>query len=260
MQNQPQGLAHIRHGASLAHVRLHLDNKRLTRKRSKAENAYYLGDSAFSREEYKAFRSGVPQPIAELCKVNDINFQSQHDAPYWLSLNANEVSRQLNSIIDLGIIDDVLKNAAQSVRQAEAEVKAADKLLSEAAAEVKELAWVEKCARAWAGIEQQRRLVDAGATKCGLLRDRLGLAIDTRDKAKQARSMATQARAVVAKGRDLGSLWNKTQALNRAMDNAEDIGRQCNALRIQADKAKKELDEALEGGCPICGRPMPVNQ
>jgi len=70
-------------------------------------------------EELKAFGQGVPQDIVKLLNVNEINFQSQHDSPFWFNETAGEVSRRLNAVVDLSVIDTTLSNISSAVRQAQ---------------------------------------------------------------------------------------------------------------------------------------------
>lgn len=77
-------------------------------------NTYLLNDS-----EYKAFGQGVPSDIVNLLNVNEINFQGQHDSPFWFNETAGEVSRRLNAVVDLSVIDTTLSNIASAVRQAQ---------------------------------------------------------------------------------------------------------------------------------------------
>ena len=116
-QNVPSGEEFIRSGSKSTSVRLEAVNssdKRLVIVRSKepGENLYQLG-----KKEYRAFGMGVPQDISQVLQVPDINFQGQHDAPFWFSESAAEVSRQLNAVIDLSIIDESLSRIAATVRQ-----------------------------------------------------------------------------------------------------------------------------------------------
>jgi len=70
-------------------------------------------------EEYKAFGQSVPSDIAKLLQLNEINFQSQHDTPFWFSETAGEISRRLNAVIDLTVIDLALSNVAAEVRKSQ---------------------------------------------------------------------------------------------------------------------------------------------
>lgn len=115
--NQPQGDAHIKQGEDFARVRLKVDGQEIIRQRGK-ENLYLLGE-----EEFKAFGAGVPDKVRDLLNVSEINAQWQFDAPYWFSLSSGEVSRRLNEIVDLSVIDSSLASVASTLRKARAKVE-----------------------------------------------------------------------------------------------------------------------------------------
>lgn len=115
MLNDLGGDEFIREGTKLVMVTLRTDAGEVVRSKGAggASNTYALGE-----EEFKAFGSSVPAPIADKLRVSDINFQGQHDAPFWFSQTAGEVSRRLNAVIDLSVIDTTLANIGVAVRLA----------------------------------------------------------------------------------------------------------------------------------------------
>ena len=90
-------------------------------------------------QEFKAFGMNVPLGIAQLLQLSEINFQSQHDSPFWFSETAGEVSRKLNSIVDLSIIDTTLSNIASAVRQAQERKNVSSERLKEAQEELEKV-------------------------------------------------------------------------------------------------------------------------
>jgi DNA repair ATPase RecN len=95
---------------------------------------------ALDGHEYKAFGQSVPSDIATTLALNKINFQGQHDPPFWFSDTAGEVSRQLNSVIDLSIIDSALANIASAVRVSQERKSICEERLAEAKRQLEELA------------------------------------------------------------------------------------------------------------------------
>lgn len=96
-------------------------------RRKGTENVYKLDG-----EIYKAFGAGkVPDNIEEALALNEINFQRQHDKPFWLDETAGEVSRQLNRVIDLSVIDTAMANAGKMVRTARERVVVSEDRLAE---------------------------------------------------------------------------------------------------------------------------------
>lgn len=114
--NDWQGKDFIREGAERAKVVLTVSHRKelyvITRIKGK-ENLYFLGE-----DEFKSFATTVPDEISQLLRLNENNFQGQHDAPFWFSQTAGEVSRRLNAVVDLTIIDNTLAAAASRLRQA----------------------------------------------------------------------------------------------------------------------------------------------
>lgn len=114
-QNKPSGDSIIRWGASKTSVRITDDNnnkvKRIKRLKGKVKNLYKLND-----KEFKAFGNKVPDEIQKTLGLSAINFQGQHDAPYWFSKTAGEVSRELNIIVNLDIIDSTLSTILSGIQ------------------------------------------------------------------------------------------------------------------------------------------------
>lgn len=121
----------VREGAKETEVGLTLDSgEKVTRFKGKS-NLYLLDE-----KEFKAFGSAVPEDIAKALGVSVLNFQGQHDSPFWFNETAGEVSRQLNSVVDLSVIDSTLSNLAAEVRTAQERVRLVDERLFEANAEM----------------------------------------------------------------------------------------------------------------------------
>jgi len=138
--NKPKGDSFINWDSKEAKVRESIDGKVVTRIRSKNDNSYRLSGG---KVPYTAFGNDVPRDIAEIVNVSDMNFQGQHSAPFWFCETSGEVSRQLNSIVNLEIIDSTLANIASELRKTKIVVEVTEKSLSEALREKKELEYIE---------------------------------------------------------------------------------------------------------------------
>jgi hypothetical protein len=100
-------------------------------------NEYVLGG-----EEYRAFGVGVPDTIKEFLNLSDVNFQGQHDPAFWLSDTAGQVSRNLNDIVNLGVIDGTLRAINRQSQDSKLAAAHAEKLLVAAKEEEDGLEWV----------------------------------------------------------------------------------------------------------------------
>lgn len=111
-------------GQKQCNVSLAVDEKdekpiiRRVRSRGGSTNAYELASDVDHCSVLKAFGTGVPDVVSSILRVSPINFQGQHDSPFWFGETSGEVSRQLNAVIDLGLIDQSLSAADRSLREA----------------------------------------------------------------------------------------------------------------------------------------------
>jgi len=107
---------------------------RRTKSKDGSLNTYHLNG-----EEFKSFGTGVPTEIRKVLQLDEINFQSQHDSPFWFNDTAGEVSRKLNSVIDLTIIDTTLSKVGGQVREKQERLKITKERLEKTVSELKTL-------------------------------------------------------------------------------------------------------------------------
>lgn len=112
--NKPNGDSFVKHGQKEAKVRVKVDKHTITRIKGK-ENLYLLDDQKFS-----SFGTTVPEPIQKITAIEDHNFQCQYDSPFWFSETSGEISRQLNSIVNLEIIDKAQSYLSSRIREQKA--------------------------------------------------------------------------------------------------------------------------------------------
>lgn len=217
--NQPGGDAFVRHGSAGASVKLEVDGRTITRRRSPGgeTNEYQLDDTVF-----KAFGRDVPEPIKDLLNMGPTSWQLQHDPPYWFSDTAGEVSRQLNTIVNLGIIDDTLAAVSKSVYSAKARLEAAETTLTETKRESKALAWVPDFAAAVADLEAIDSAYSVAEAQAVQVADLLAKAIKCRIARDIASRAATAAQIAVDAGTKALRLRDRAQTLARLVKEAED--------------------------------------
>lgn len=124
--NQPLGDAFVRDGARKAEVEWTDDLHIIRRVRGASVNTYDVDGALL-----EAFGNDLPAEVARVGNVSNINFQGQHDSPFWFGETAGEVSRQLNRIVNLDVIDTTLRNLSSALRAAQAEQKVYEEMLEE---------------------------------------------------------------------------------------------------------------------------------
>ena len=129
---------YVRHGEENCFVSLTIDGRVIKRKKGKVNLLKLDG------HEKKAFGKEMPEEVARLLNVSELNFQRQLDPHFWFSDTAGEVSKQLNKIVNLEVIDKAHARVNFDLKQAKAELSVTESRIKEAKAEVEGLAWVPK--------------------------------------------------------------------------------------------------------------------
>lgn len=159
--------SYITHGKEWLAGVLKVDGHTVVRRRGKGSNLYKLDGKVF-----RSFGNGVPEEIAKLLQCSEANFQRQIDLPFWFTESPGQVSRNLNSIINLGVIDDTLASVASLLREARSEKAVCESRLREAKIQKHNLKWVPACNAALQRIEAKKeqharithRMISVGQT------------------------------------------------------------------------------------------------
>ncbi len=201
--NRPAGDAFINDEGTQCSVRLKVDGKTITRKKGKKLNEYHLAGSTL-----KAFGSQVPDDVGRLLNLSEINFQDQHDSPFWFSKTAAEVSRQLNQIVNLDLIDTTLANLAAGHRKAQAEVHVIEDRLSAARVRKANLSAAKEIDEELKKVEKQEADLQTLAVQTeGLARLVEDAKTHTVRKARLL-AISEKAQAIL----NLGSVWQQLKA------------------------------------------------
>jgi len=244
--NQPMGTAFLRHGTKEASVSITIDGTVLTRAIKNGTNTYHLGDRT-----YAAFGRDVPEPIVNFLRVAGLNFQGQHDAPFWLSESAGAVSRELNRIVDLDLIDSSLSKLDAMLRKARTvqETRSAD--LAKAKEARRRLAFVPSLQKQFSQIEQLHTDSQQSAQQAQALQKLYQEGSALEDTIQTLQERLDDANAVAQLGSQAADATKKHCQLARLIQSAEQADRYANialpsTTRLQglADKAASTVDQA----------------
>lgn len=285
-QNSPSGEAFIREGSEGCTVTLEFDDHRISRRKGKGTNEYVVDG-----ETLKSFGSSVPEPASKLLNVSPLNFQQQHDPPFWFSDSAGQVSKNLNSIVDLELIDESLSRINKKVSKSQTEEEICKTRLEAAREKKKSLEWVKEATSEYFHLDEfesfleidrstQKELIDTLSQTTHLLeqRERVSALIEPLtqcltqgDNLNKAATKADHLKILLSEIRklssikapnisDLGSVARLckegTKNLDQLKDILDRIQSESTALseyRMKLEKAKTDLTEKTEGKCPICG-------
>jgi len=271
----------IREGAKLTTVTLRIDvgekhagkeHNIATIKRIRGRhNTYELEDI-----EFKAFGTGVPTEIAQLLNLSTLNFQGQLDAPFWFSESAPEVSRQLNAVVDLSVIDSSLSYMAGQVRQATERRGLTQERLDEAKLELTGLLPQRARIEAFAEIKSKHEKREQLTTNRDQLADfikkisgRQELVSQLNDQVKEGDALlklGLEVRRFARRIENLRDVISETEKLQtksvappsfadvdaqhekweNAVDRAAELGELINAIERAAQLAKRKNREAFD--------------
>lgn len=228
--NDTAGDEFVRWGAETASVKVYTDGHKVTRSRGK-QNTYALDD-----KDYKAFGRTVPQDVSKLLAVADDNFQDQLEPHYWFSLTPGEVSKQLNRIVNLDVIDTVLGRLGSKARDAASTVRVTEKRLAEAVTKRDDLRWA----------------LDADAL-LGKLESTEAAADDAKGRHDRLAAALAELTTVDAEVALLDKVINPATGLKKARLASRMARRRHRGLRT-AVKLVEMFDRALAGGLPDVDR------
>lgn len=287
--NKPRGEGLLRVDTKQTKVEAVVDGRILLRERGE-QNLYRLDGV-----EYRAFGNDVPEDIAKMLGVGDLNFQDQHDAPFWFSLSPGQVAKELNRVVDLDLIDEAMSKLSSGVRAAKQECEVAKTVKEQAAEAVAETTGIEAVSEEFSTVE---RLYDEWqnlAVETVEVERLLEVATNAKTVGVRAGQALVEARSVIELGDRVWSIGDSVVHLTGLIADAENsqqlifngdptsvdrafakytrlkdsitilsqlVGDAIDAyeqnLHCEAAvlELKEELHKETEGRCPICGNEM----
>jgi len=247
--NDFAGANFIRRGAKRAAVSVRIiHNKQLheiTRERS-ASNTYRLDG-----EIYKAFGANVPDNIANLLRLSDVNFASQHDGPFWFCETAPEVSRKLNAIVDLSVIDSSLSHVAKVVTTTNTELVVHESRLESIREDLKTTQ--PERIKAFDLLHEIHR--DERAVSRRIVR--LKELIEASARLESQTNTIPSFSEIEMHYKKLVSIQQKVDSLQLIVKRIREAQQNVDTAQKRAVQAEREFKQQTQGKpCPICGSPM----
>jgi len=269
-------------------VTLYVDGHVIRRRKGKA-NLYEMDG-----QEFKAFGTTVPEPIARVLNVSEENFQRQIDPPLWLAESPAQVGRELNKIVNLDIIDHTMEAVAKRKREAQSKVSSLTEVRNKLKREVRSLSWVTECRKEYEELEGLVQNRDRLRDKVGSLEALLGnaqrhkrvlkcqpvcevlsgllqrwmqvakkvvsLGVLLEEAQEHSRTVENAGECLVA-GKSMAKNIDRSVELSRTVSRLQqqldllcDVAQRADASQAILDKAQKQLAQVKE--CPVCQSPM----
>jgi predicted ATP-dependent endonuclease of OLD family len=220
MSNKPAGTAYINWYSDEAKVRLSIAGKKVIRIRNKSVNSYRLSGKS---KPFVAFGNDVPRDVAEIMNVSEINFQKQHTLPFWFCETAGEVSRQLNSIVNLEIIDSTLAAIATEIRDTGTIIKVTEKALLKATQEKKELFYVKALDIELKQVEKLQDLYQANVEKRSTIEQKLNLVAKYVSIRENRLGLVSDGSKAISAGSKYSEIAISVEKLSKLVESAESL-------------------------------------
>lgn len=261
--NKPNGKDFIRWGSKKTSVTVTAGRSfKIKRVRGKTrQNAYLVRQKAGNRKGralYKAFGTKLPQPVFDLLKMTDANFQNQHDSPFWFCDSQAKVSKNLNEVVNLSLIDEVLTRLAALVRKTKEGVSLYRDDYREAKRKVKDLHYIPKMAHdlreAKKSIEHWQHLFK----KKEDLRKAVAQAIEVKRAAQIEIPDISQLKQAYQKATES---FDRIRKVKRITELIRIESEKVKRLRIEAEEAEQNFHKSINGQiCPLCKQKINSNR
>jgi hypothetical protein len=276
-----------RHGTDRIVCSLTVDGHRIKRIKGERKNTYSLDGKTFH-----AFGQGkVPEQIENILNIGEENFQDQDDPHFWFSDTAGQVSKKLNAIVNLEVIDSTLANLQSELRRAKSEVEITHDRLTQARKDVEELSWVRGFDTGLSRLEDWHSRIAIASDKRAILGNiiaqtgKVAGKVETGSElllsGKKLISFSNEYRQTRKKKHDLSRLIGAITLENKIANLVIPDFKRLHAFRLEGDRAaenrrnleyliretqdeetkcshlRKSLQKEkakIKGRCPTCGR------
>lgn len=147
-------------------IELGMDNGTVTRIRSDKQNSYLVTGLDDSLD---AVKKDVPEQVAKLVNMDDVNYQWQFDPPYFLGISAGQVAKELNKIVKIDVIDKYISVSKKKVRETETKIANEQAEIDKQDIGIEKLIWVESAKPHVEVLKETMASIDAITAKLALL-------------------------------------------------------------------------------------------
>lgn len=249
--NRPLGNTFINWEAESCLVSVTLDGHDITRSTGVTGNHYALDGKV-----YLAFNKDVPEDIANLLNVGEANFSPQLSAPWWFLDSPGEVSKNLNSIVNLELIDRTLSSLSTEVKRSKTVVEITSERLDKALKVRDSLSWVPDADASLKELESFNQELE----ECKTQNDDLESLLSQLDKIdslrEDSKDLIYATEMVVGSGESLLGARDRLDALEALISEIGACQTRVESLTLKLAKVESEIEEGTQGVCPACQQPL----
>ena len=251
-ENRPAGIKFITKNQKECQVIIKKGSDIITRIRSVKDNVYKLND-----QEYAGFNSDVPEEITKALNFGEINTQYQMDSAFLLSDSAGEISRYLNKVANLSVMDTSLKNLASTKRKISQDIRYAETEVEELEKQIKDFPDLGIIERLISNAEKLQKQIEEDKLKYNALAKIVKSYSEVEENSCDTTELANEA-ALCDKGAFIYSeyqkLIKKQTELKSCMGNIEKRKYILKCQNVKLNELVEKYDKLMPEICPLCGK------
>ncbi|MBW2632192.1 MAG: hypothetical protein JRC90_10655 [Deltaproteobacteria bacterium] len=257
--NKPAGISFISWGHKESSVLLATDKHRVRRTRSKSKNTYEL-----DKQELHAFGNSVPDSVQNALRLSDLNFQTQQEIPhgsgplFWFALSSGEVSRRLNAVVNLDLIDRIQTNAQKKLRTAQTLEREYERIVEEERNQSEQLAYAKQMFHDWQSIHQLHTDIQRITQQRNELRKLFTDAQNQKQKAAKLNKILSALQKDFAQFETLRQTIIETEndrdSLRIMIQRTQRMQTMMCELNEQKETTEQRYKQKMKGRCPLCNR------
>lgn len=252
IHNKPSGQSFRSHWGGTTSVTLKTNKSIIKRVKGKS-NAYFLNGKKFV-----SFKKEVPQEIKEAIKISHIGLQKQMDSPFLFSLSGGEVSKFINQIVDIDIIDSSIANINRTLKNEKSDFEKSKTLLIQKREERKKYIWIKEAEQELLNLEFLEIKLNNKKVLINSTEQILN-SIDENIKRNRDISCLTDSKTLNRFNR-ITKLYKSIEKNQAVLVNVRDLlasesilRRNLVVLNAKLRKNEQKLEKTLKI-CPFCGR------
>lgn len=256
MTNRPLGDRMQSDWGGGTNAALEVDEKLINRTKAYGGNTYSIVRSDGHHEIFKAIRSSIPNEIAAMLKMDEINYQPQHNPYFLLNMSPGEIGRFLNRVADLDIVARSVVNINTTIRQEDAEAHKLRVDLQRLEAELEEFKWLDEFESRVLELEKLESEIEAMRERLDFLNERVGR---VRDLEKEREELLPTLEAkphvlhMIRMQDEIGRLSTIKYRLRTLLARIKDLAAGKKRLEDKLSASKERFREEMPEVCPLCG-------
>lgn len=252
VENKPSGDSFRSHWGGTTSVILKTDKNTIKKVRKKA-NSYYLNNKKFS-----SCGRDIPKEIKNAIGISNVGIQNQFDSPFLFSLSGGEVSKFINKIVNIEIIDTSISNINKTIKRDKDIYKKTKALLYQKREEEKNYTWIKEAEYLLLDLESCETLIKSKETLISSTEQILNLIKSNSIKYTKINSLIND--KTLNRFNHIRKLYGNIKKSQAVLVNVSDLLKSESILRrnltLFNDKLrenKQKLKKILKI-CPFCGR------